>query len=39
MLAEVKEIALLPEVEVVGQKGLTGGNTPAVLPFFIIICY
>ena len=35
-LVEVKEVALLPEAaEAIGQRGLTGMNTPAVLPFFM----
>ena len=35
-LLKVKEVALLPEAaEAVGQRGLTGMNTPAVLPFFM----
>ena len=35
-LLETKEVALLPEAaEAIGQRGLTGRNTPAVLPFFM----
>ena len=35
-LLEVKEVSLLPEAaEAIGQRGLTGMNTPAVLPFFM----
>jgi len=35
-LFKVKELALLAEAaEAVGQRGLTGRNTPAVLPFFM----
>ena len=35
-LAKVKEVTLLLEAaEAVGQRGLTGKNTPAVLPFFM----
>ncbi|XP_065916093.1 uncharacterized protein [Dysidea avara] len=35
-LLEVKEVDLLPEAaEAIGQRGLTGRNTPAVLPFFM----
>jgi len=33
---KVKEVALLQEAaESVGQRGLTGRNTPALLPFFM----
>ena len=35
-LLEVKEISLFQEAtEAVGQRGLTGMNTPALLPFFM----
>ena len=35
-LLAVEEVALLPEAaETIGQRGLTGRNTPAMLPFFM----
>ena len=35
-LVKIKEVAYLQEAaEAVGQRGLTGRNTPAVLPFFM----